>query len=150
MIGLLRRAPAMRAGRPNRAFLRLESLDGRAAPSGGTTPNSTPPYVAPAQEDTVNAAPQIVNFQAIQNPDGTFSITGQVIDEDPGGLVVRFSGDVATLDGQSATTNADGYFFLRVNLQTNGTDTGWLYAQTTDRGGLVSNEASVYCLPTSR
>jgi hypothetical protein len=71
-----------------------------------------------------------------------------VLDANPAGLTVTFSGDPVDLNGTSVTTDSYGYFSELVALKTDGTDAGWLYAQTTDRAGLVSNDPSVYVEPT--
>jgi hypothetical protein len=71
-----------------------------------------------------------------------------VIDESPGGLIVQFGGSVASVSGQTATTQADGTFTLIVQLQTNGTDVGLVTVQTTDAQGLNSNVPDVYVHPT--
>src|SRR5690348_8766669 len=106
MFGFRRSARTTGAGRCGRAVLALECLEGRFHPSDWTLTSPPPPppeYLSPA-----NAAPQIVDFQAEEIGNGLFMFTGKVIDESPGGLVVRFGGSVATMDGLTVTTQANG------------------------------------------
>jgi hypothetical protein len=146
MLQLFRWAPAKPAARRGRAFLRLEEYEGRATPSGDGLP--TKPQDSPPAQDVRTGGCQIVDLAAEEISNGVFIISGRVIDANPGGLVVHFGGDVTTLNGTSITTDADGNFSEVVMLQTNGTDAGWLLAQTTDRDGNVSNEAATYVMPT--
>jgi hypothetical protein len=146
MISLFRRAPATRAGRPGRAFLRLEDLEGRATPSGDALSETSRMVMENAT--TVAQAPQIVGFATQELGNGLFVFTGRVVDENPGGLTVTFSGSVTTMNGRTCTTDANGYFSVVVQLRTDGTDVGWVLATTTDDHHMSSNEASVYVDPT--
>jgi hypothetical protein len=147
MLTLVRRAPAARRGRPNRIVLRLNEFESRATPSNDITQPDSPP-VFESGNLTTNVAPQITNFTANPLGGGTYRISGRVIDVSPGGLTVSFSGSVATLNGYTTTTAADGTFSFDIQLQTNGTDTGYLFARTRDAQGLISNEPSVSIDPT--
>ena len=143
MLSLFRRVPAARAGRPTRVFLRLEDLEGRATPSGDGIPVFTGSTQAPT-----NQAPQIVDFTAEELGNGMFLISGRVIDESPGGLTVKFGGSVATVNGRSCVTDANGYFSIVVQLRTDGTDEGWVSASTVDALGAASNQPEVHVRPT--
>jgi hypothetical protein len=87
-----------------------------------------------------------VNFSVAHLGQGWCYFTGTVQDEAPGGLVVTFSG-VPTVQGQTATTAADGTFSLTIQLRTDGTDNGNVSAVTYDRLGLKSNEPYVAVNP---
>ena len=146
MIKLFRRTPVTRTGRQNRVVLRLEGLDGREAPSGGLVSGSNP---GPAQDGQppVNQAPQIVDFDAENVGNGWWLISGRVVDEQPDGLTVSFGGAVASLANVTVVTDADGEFSYLVQLNNNGTDTGWLSATTTDGQGAPSSPVYAYCDP---
>jgi hypothetical protein len=149
MFGLFRRAHTAGVGSRGRAFLRLEALDPRDQPS------SLDPSAAPAADGTpvrvadqqTNRPPEITNFTAREIGSGLFLITGQVVDENPGGLVVTLDGSTSAA-GRSTTTNDDGSFSLLVQLATDGTDSGYITATTTDDFGLVSDEVDVFVTPT--
>ena len=142
MRSLFRRAPATRAARPPRVFLRLEDLEGRATPSGDLVPVYSGTVLAPP-----NQAPQIVDFAAEEMGTGLFMFTGRVLDESPGNLTITFGGSVVTMVGRTCTTDANGYFSIVVQLQTNGTDIGWVTARTQDALGVPSNEPAVEVRP---
>ena len=146
MFALLRRAPATTAGRRGRVALRLERMEGRAAPSGELAPPSTPPLSGDVA-GPVNQAPQITGLSVQAISGGYYVVSGRVIDESPGGLVVKFGGSVSSLIGATVTTQPDGTFSLTVRLRTDGSDTGWLLATTRDNQGLASNQASCYVDP---
>jgi hypothetical protein len=146
MISLFRRAPAMRAGRPRRAFLRLEDLEGRATPSGDALSETSRTPVE--NTTTANQAPQIVDLAAQELGNGQFVFTGRVVDENPGGLTVTFGGSVTTMKGRTCTTDANGYFSVVVQLRTDGTDVGWVLATTKDDHDVSSDEAAVFVRPT--
>ena len=143
MLSLFRRAPVTRAGLQNRVVLRLEGLDCRATPSGDLVPTVTPPPTS----QVANQAPQIVDLDAEALGNGWYLITGRVIDERPGGLTVSFGG-LASMADRTATTDADGYFSYVVQLRTDGTDTGWLSAETTDDLGAASDVEYIRVEPT--
>ena len=95
---------------------------------GGPTPPPLPP-------PPPNAPPAIVNFVGIEGfTQWTFQ--GQVLDENPVGLVITFGG---LLSGhQTAVQDSDGYFSYGIQLQTAGTAT----AHTVDDEGQGSNYAT--------
>jgi hypothetical protein len=146
MIRLFRRAPATRAGRPHTVFLRLEGLEGRATPSGDALSETS--RAAVYNFSPVNQAPQIVDFAAQELGSGLFVFTGRVVGENPGGLTVTFGGSVATMNGRTCTTDANGNFSVVVQLKTDGTDVGWVLATTRDAHGVTSDEAAVFVHPT--
>lgn len=81
-----------------------------------------------------NSPPSIVDFGGTLGLLG-WTFEGQVIDEDPEGLVVTFGG---LLDGHQVTVNdADGYFYYTVEI--NGT--GAVTAYTVDDEQQGSNVA---------
>jgi len=153
-----------------RARLTLEPLDGRLAPSTITTTNTdtldssalvvpvaaattttsatTTSATTTAQptgtSDTAVTQPKIINFTWSESVGGIVTFTGQVVDPAPAGLTVKFGGDPASLQGKTATTDANGNFSLTLIMQTNGTDNGLATAQTTDSQGLQSNMAMTY------
>jgi hypothetical protein len=90
--------------------------------------------------------PIIVNFTAIWLGPGRYRLTGQVLDESPGGLLVSFGG-IPSAQGKTAVTNSDGYFELETQLQLDGTDAGYVTAVTQDRGGHSSNIAQIWIDP---
>ena len=148
MFGFRRSARTTGAGRWGRVVLTLEGLETRAQPSTLTDPEPPVGWYAMSPGAPANAAPVIENFQAEEISNGMFMFTGKVIDESPGGLVVRFGGSVMSVNGLTATTQADGRFTLIVQLKLDGTDVGLVTAQTTDAQGLDSNVADVYVHPT--
>jgi len=139
MIRLFRRSPLKRAGHKNRVVLRLEALDGRATPSGDLVPPAAP--APPTSQDgpqVANQAPRIVNLGVEAIGNGWYLISGQVLDERPAGLPVQFGG-LASMNGVVVTTDEYGEFSYVVKLRTDGTDTGYLSAQTVDDLGAVSD-----------
>lgn len=87
----------------------------------------------------VSNAPLISDFVAALQTGTTWVFSGRVTDESHTGLVVRFDG-LSSLEGKTATVQANGTFSLSVQLQPN--EEGNALAETTDWWGLVSNEAS--------
>lgn len=87
-------------------------------------------------------APEIVNFSASYSS-GIWVFSGTVIDDTPAGLTVSLGGAPASLQGVTATTDANGYFSKGVILQTNGSDSGTATAKTVDPDGNPSNTAMV-------
>jgi hypothetical protein len=147
MLELLRRAPAKRAGRAGRVILRLDEFEGRATPGGDASGLGYGPG-DPAGKFGAAGPPRIINFAIRDMGYGMYAISGQVLDSDPSGLTVWFSG-LQTMDGTSVTTDVNGFFCRMVVLNTDGSDTGYLSAVTTDRAGLESNEPSIYVDPSS-
>jgi hypothetical protein len=92
-------------------------------------------------------APVIENFTAHEIGNGMFLITGRVIDETPTGMIVTFGGTTSAA-GQYATVSADGTFSKIVQLRTDGTDSGYITATTTDAYQVVSEEVDVLVNPT--
>jgi hypothetical protein len=163
-----------RRGRPApqlRTRLTLSALDDRSAPSALTgsvadepdeltllaasmlataaTEEENAGYLSSASDANappLPAPPQIVNFNAEEVGYGLYRFTGQVIDPNPGGLVVTFGG-VPTMVGKTATVGNDGNFSLLVQLQTDGSDTGNVSAVTQNAAG-QSNVATVWVDPT--
>jgi hypothetical protein len=151
-----------------RTRLAVRVLDDRAAPSSLLAAEddrqpeaaraASAAYLTPSNEPTstmtpgegvrapTNLPPEIVDFVVVQIGPGQYQITGRVIDESPGGLVVTFGG-VPSAEGQSATTSADGTFFLILTMQTDGSDTGLMTAVTQDSAGLSSNVATTWVDP---
>lgn len=93
-----------------------------------------------------NQAPVITSFVHVMQNGNTAVFTGQVNDETPGGLTIRFGG-LPSLQGKTTTTDSTGAFTHTVVLQTNGSDTGMAEAQTTDPQGFDSNIASRFVNP---
>jgi len=147
MFRTLRRLPARRVGRPNRVFLRLEDLEGRAHPSGLTDP-LTPPVTSPSDQSATNQPPAFVDFTAEEGGGGVFLFSGWVRDENPAGLVVKFGGTVGSVQGLTAICDETGYFQLRVTLKTDGSDDGSVTVSVTDGGGLTAEDL-LYVHPTS-
>jgi hypothetical protein len=81
-------------------------------------------------------APVIENFQAAQQPDGTWIFTGTVIDECPSGLTVQLGG-IPALMGKTVTVRDDGTFSFTATLMMG--EAGTATAMCTDWFGLQSN-----------
>jgi hypothetical protein len=93
----------------------------------------TPPPPPPP----LNNPPVIVDFVGVESASG-WTFTGQVIDENPEGLVITFGG---LLDGHQTTVGgADGHFGYTVQVQRSGTVT----AHTVDDHDEGSNSAYYY------
>lgn len=84
-------------------------------------------------------APVISEFAAALQGGTTWIFSGRVTDENHTGLVVRFDG-LASLEGKTATVQANGTFSLNVQLEPG--EAGMALAEATDWWGLDSNEAS--------
>ncbi len=84
---------------------------------------------------------EIVNFAAIETGLGMWEFTGTVVDANPGGLTVSFGGQPVSLQGETATTDANGNFGLGIILNTDGSDDGIATSQTVDGQGIPSNVA---------
>jgi hypothetical protein len=152
-----------RPARSFRTFLRLESLDIRATPSsldttgdttytGGTTNPTDPTQQAPASGQTsqpapVQTAPDIDQFGDQQAGVGWELVYGHVTAANPAGLTVTLGG-VPSLDGKTCVTDSNGNFSILVSVNTDGSDTGTIWAQTVDANGVQSNEALAYMNPT--
>jgi hypothetical protein len=144
MFGLFRRPSPQRVVPQKRVRLQLESLEWRDQPDGtlGDPPSGGSGQTAP------NVAPAIVDFDAQEVGNGVFLVTGRVIDETPGGRTIVFGGGTSAA-GMTTTTAVDGTFSILITLRTDGTDSGFLTATTTDPYGLTSEPVSRYLDPTS-
>ena len=89
----------------------------------------------------------ITEFYACETMPGMYLFYGQVSDETPEGMVVTFGGGVPTVAGQTATVDADGWFYLAVQLNPNGSDIGMVTAETKDEICQYSNVASIEVVP---
>jgi hypothetical protein len=116
-----------RPGTGPRTHLAVESLEARANPT--------------------NAAPVITEFCAVETMPGMYVFYGQVSDETPEGMLVTFGGGLASVAGQTATVDADGWFYLAVQLSPDGTDTGMVSVVTQDEINQSSNVAAVEIVP---
>jgi len=87
--------------------------------------------------------PTIVNFQAINNGNNSWTFMGQVQGEDVAGLVVTLRG-LASLNNNnvSATVQADGSFSYTITLAPG--ENGCVTAECIDWWGQASNEATAY------
>jgi hypothetical protein len=108
-------------------------------------PTTVAPVANPAA--VANSPPVIIDFEAEQIGNGLFLISGQVVDQNPGGLVVTFGGSTSA-SGMTVTTTPDGTFSCTIQLEVNGTGAGTLTATTVDSQGLVSAEVQVFLNPT--
>lgn len=93
-----------------------------------------------ASATLTNAAPSIVNFQAVSVINNTWTIEGRVIDEFASGLIVHLTSTIAALNGVDMTVDSSGWFSYTVQLQPG--DTGDLSAITTDWWGVQSTTAN--------
>jgi hypothetical protein len=124
----------------NRLRLVLETLEQRDCPSGSdlssllAIPDSSS-VVVQAQGDgaPTNQAPSIT-LNIAYGSQRMVTLSGQVTDENPGGLTVTFTGAV---EG-SVVTNPDGTFSIELEASALGT----VEATTIDGGGLWSNTAT--------
>jgi hypothetical protein len=100
----------------------------------GTTSNT-------AQATVTDAPPVIVNFQAINNGNNSWTFTGQVQDESPAGLVVTLSG-IPALNNVAVTVQANGFFSYTIRLAPG--VSGSVTAVCIDEWGQASNVAPAY------
>lgn len=114
----------------------LDATEPATGDSPPPEPAPPPPLLVPA-----NAPPRVINFQGVEVVGGLWRFTGDVIDESPGGLTVRFGGEPVSLQGVTTTTDANGHFDKSVLVNRDGSDNGLASAQTTDGAGLDSNVA---------
>jgi hypothetical protein len=153
---------------PTRARLSLESLDSRSAPSTVIDPVTGAPvadYVAAPSDGSssldpigttppappappANQAPQIVNFSGRQDTGNIWVLSGDVLDEAPGGLTITFGGEPISLQGKTVTTDSAGHFELVIALKTDGSDNGVATAETVDKLGAQSNVAECGIYPS--
>ena len=90
-----------------------------------------------------NNPPRIVNFQAINNGNNSWTFTGQVQDEYAAGLVVTLRG-IPSLDNSNAcvTVQANGFFSYTITLQPG--ENGSVTADCSDWWGQASNESTAF------
>lgn len=88
-----------------------------------------------AQGQVTSNAPTISNFTATRLSGTTYTFSGYVMDESPGGRTVTFGG-LPSLQGQTVTTAANGSFSRTLQLAAG--ESGTATARTTDCWGLVS------------
>jgi hypothetical protein len=62
---------------------------------------------------------QIINFTIVATTGGYYQISGDVVAQSPGGLVVTFSGP-ASVQGVTTTTDANGHFEVTVAISGGG------------------------------
>jgi len=134
----------------------IATTTGTTAPAAGTTaPTGT---ISPTGTNSTNTAsttpvvsapapPQVVNFQGVEVTGCLWRFTGDVVDGAPAGLTVALGGQPPSLQGVTATTDANGHFDVSVSMQTNGADDGYAAAQTADGAGTASNVALYYISP---
>jgi hypothetical protein len=94
-----------------------------------------------------NQSPGIGDFAAEEVGNGYFLLTGRVVGENPDGMIVSFGG-VGSVQGLSATCNDAGYFSIRVQLRTDGSDDGSIVATVTGADGSPDQDF-VYVHPTA-
>src|SRR5262245_45318989 len=163
----IRQMPGLSTTR-SRVRLTLEELDARLPPSslvGTVAEPVSGPYSPTDPEQIVvrvapipgasadgpeflalggrgqSSAPVVKNFMAVEVVGGLWRFTGDVVDEAPGGLIVSFGGEPTSLQGATATTNANGRFDKAILLNTDGSDNGLASAETIDLAGQHSNVA---------
>jgi hypothetical protein len=92
-----------------------------------------------------NKPPTIIDFQAINNGNNSWTFTGQVVDEYAAGLVVRLGG-IPTLDntGATATVQANGTFSYTISLPPG--QIGGVTAECIDWWGQASSEATTFVM----
>lgn len=152
MLGLFRKArKATRSLPVRRVRLVLETLEDRDCPSGADLSSLALPDFGPVADGAqprgdapppsegdggapANHAPSLT-LNITYGSQRMVTLSGQVTDEHPGGLIVSFSGVV---DG-FAVTNPDGTFSLEVEASS----LGMIEASTVDALGLASNVAAV-------
>jgi hypothetical protein len=138
-----------RSGGPapaRRTLLHVEELDGRTLPS--PLPGGDPsPDGSKGGQVGATSAPQIIEFTAVEIGPGTWRLSGRVACDSPGGLVVEFGGAPESVQGQTATCDADGYFVLILPVLTDGSDVGTVTAVTSNQYG-TSNTAYAWMNPT--
>jgi hypothetical protein len=91
-----------------------------------------------AQASATVTAPTITGFTATKNPDGTWTLSGQVTAASTKGMVVTFGG----LASGSTTVNSSGFFSATIEMTV--IASGTVTAQATDAWGQQSNIASCW------
>jgi hypothetical protein len=93
----------------------------------------------------LDSPPQINNFAAVEVEGDIWTFSGQVAAPYAvQGLTVSFSGTPVSMQGRTATVNADGTFSLTVRLDGLPNDNGTVLAQVTDWWGYASNQPGYY------
>lgn len=127
-----------------RARLALESLEARDLfHVGGLIPRAglaTGALAARAAKNNfhIHQPLRIIEFTGVEEGPNEWSFEGQVIGDHVEGLIVQFGG-IPSLEGQTATVDANGWFQITVQLQSG--EHGTATAQTTDASGETSNLA---------
>jgi hypothetical protein len=101
---------------------------------------------SPVAVQVTSQKPEIVEFDADKSPDGLWYFSGTVVDESPGGLVVKFS-NLPGLKGKTATVGSDGKFSLLPPVALHLTKPGQARADVTDWWGLAADPAFVDVSP---
>lgn len=113
------------------AFLLIAGVVVQVGQANAIDPNQAPP------PPPVNNPPVIAEFNGIAGS-GIWVFQGQVIDENPLGMVITFGG---VLNGHEVVvSDSDGYFYYGVEL----TGVGVVTALTVDELDQVSNLATCY------
>jgi hypothetical protein len=120
--------------------------DTRTEPSGGGEQTSSFPGPGePGQEE--NLPPTIIEFDFINNGQGSFTFYGTVGDENVDSCTLMFFGTVTTLYGMLVDIGSDGSFSVTVQLRTDGSDIGSVVAIAWDELDQQSNEPSLMVNP---
>jgi hypothetical protein len=89
-----------------------------------------------------DTAPTISNFVATESSGDIWTFSGHVsYSHRMQGLTVTFGGQVASLQGQTTTVNASGYFTFTIQLNGTMGDNGMATAVIDDSWGMLSNTA---------
>jgi hypothetical protein len=99
---------------------------------------------ATAAAQLEDPTPQISNFKAVETEGDIWTFTGQVTAGYASGLTVNFSGTPVSMQGKSATVNAEGTFSFTIRLDGQPDDNGTVLAQVTDWWGYTSNKPGYY------
>jgi hypothetical protein len=85
--------------------------------------------------------PTIELFGVVAGPLNFYTFSGQVTGDVTGGMVITFGGQVQAMNGRTVTVDADGYFAISVQINSN--DLGTVTATATDWWGIYSDEVAV-------
>jgi len=144
MEGYFHRSRGTRVLEKWRVRLAFESLEARDLfHVGGLISGTGLAAGALAAKVTRSAAPLhqppwIIDFTGVEDGPNEWTFQGRVIGGNVAGLVVQFGG-IPSLEGQTATTDANGWF--QITVQLNSGEHGTATAQTTDQWGQTSNTA---------
>ncbi len=134
-----------------RVRLELESLEARDLfHVGGLIAHVGPAAGALAAKASgttarVHQPPRIIDFTGIEEGPNEWTFEGRVVGDNISGLVVQLGG-IPSLEGQTATTDSNGWF--QITVQLNPREHGTATAQTTDQWGQSSNTARTPVDPT--